>query len=268
MRKVKGIVEILSDRLNNGAYLCYVDTRCISFEDYQRPEINAHVRRITNSWDIEFARPLLVSLRNGKLNVFDGRQTSASSLRVGQYIMLALVWDKWAYEREAKAFFVLNDSPKKMEGWKRFKADMDAGNQTNTKILQILHSHGLTTPFHPYVDNKKRADINKPSGVLNIVKAGGLELLKFYAKVMRNWKVNGTISESAKGADFVRAMRDFLLKTMNMQTEVLIALKSITPERIREMSREYPTVGRTGATQIRRAMESVTLLSVGFKKAA
>jgi hypothetical protein len=254
-----GVQQVLTGKLINGAYLAYVTPAAIAYPNYQRDEIKPHTKAIAKAWDFEFARPLLLSKREGRLNGFDGRQTAtAAIINGGVTKLLAFIWENWTYEREAQAFFVLNQVPKKMEGWKKFDADKKAGNSTNQLILNTLHNTGLTTPFHPQVAHPGLADIDKSNVVLDVVKKGGLPLLVSFAKAIKGWKVEGVVPDTAKRTDFGRALRDLLFAHQDDTAHVLRALKIVTPDQIRQLANTMESKGRIDATQIRLALEQVT----------
>jgi hypothetical protein len=267
MRIGNGIIALHTGRLSNGAFLATVDLTRLAFPDYQRGAIKKHVAKIADNWDNEFARPLLISLRDRQLNTFDGRQTSAAALEDGQTTLLAFIWDDWTYEREALAFFVFNDVPKRMNGWKKFSADMKAGNAANVLILETLHDAGLTTPFHPGVTIAKNADVPKSSTVQDVMRKGGLPLLRLFAKVMKNWKFQGVISETAKASDFGRALKDFLFKNQSNARAIVQALRVITPEQVLQLAKTKKSKGRIDNAQIRQAFETLTGLN-GLRIAA
>lgn len=259
MRLANGIVKLYSSRLPIGAYLAEVDLTRLYFPDYQREAIKPHVKRIGDAWDKEFARPLLISLRDGHLNVFDGRQTSAAALAKTnpEKTLTAFVWDRWTYEREARAFFIFNTVPKGMAGWKNFIADMKAGNQANMLILETLHSIGLTTPIHPAVQYANAADVPQSNVILGVMKKGGLPLVRLFAKVMKNWKVGGVLPETAKRSQFGRGLRDFLSQNQNQERQVLNVLGVLTPDQVMQLSTRMPNKGRIEATQVRQALEQL-----------
>lgn len=250
-----GILELHTGRLVNGARLATVDFTKLFFPDYQRDAISHHVKSIGANWNPSYARPLLINLRDRKLNTFDGRQTSTAAISIGITKGLAFVWDGWTYQQEAAAFFVFNDVPKQMNGWKKFDAARKAGNATNELILTTLHGLGLTTPFHPQVAHVGLADITSSRVVLEVMKKGGLPLLTAFGKTMKGWKANGVLPETAKAIDFGRGLRDFLFSNNNVET--LRVLKIITPDQIRQVANGLPSIGRIDFSQIRQAMETL-----------
>jgi hypothetical protein len=271
MRRGNGVVRVLTGRLQNGSYLVEVDVNRLYFPDYQRQAIRPHVKRIAEAWDNEFARPLLVSLRDGHLNVFDGRQTSAAAAAKANpnRTLLAFVWTDWTYEREAKAFNVHNTVPKGMDGWKKYVSDMLAGNQSKQLALDLLHNMGLTTPIYPGIAQTKNADITKPNVIISVMEEGGLPLLRLFAKVLKNWKRGGVLPDTAKRTDFGRGLLAFLKSNRQNEARLLNTLKVLTPDQVRELSRTMPSKGRIDSNQIRQALEQLAGAQVRtFRRAA
>lgn len=254
----QGIVRVLSGRLINGAYLCVVDFTKLFFPDYQRGAITKHVQSIADNWKPAYARPVLVSRREGRLNAFDGRQTSTAAIKRGITQGLAFVWTGWTYEMEAAAFYVFNDVPKQMNGWKKFMAALKGGNATNQLILDTIHNAGLTTPFHPEVVHVNAADVTKSNVVNDVMKKGGLPLLKLFVKVMKGWKIEGVLPDTAKRTDFGRGLREFLFHNQHDAANVVRRLKLVTPDQIRQLANTMPSRGRIDSNQIRQALESAT----------
>ncbi len=276
-----GIVKVhTAKKLRNGSHLAEVDLTKLHFADYQRDAIPAHVRQINEAWDDEFARPLIVSVRDGRLWCIDGRQTATAALgsakkSSGDFKCIsttldAFVWEGWSYQREALAFYTYNNAPVQQNGWKKFHASMKAGNLVNMEILRILHDIGLTTPYHAAISKNKDADVTHCGVILSVMQKGGYPLVKAWAKAMRGWKKNGVMPETAKSCDFGRALRDFLYLGdgySQRSTSVFAALKIVTPDQIRQLAKQIDKVDRPDLTQIRRAMEQLTLTTT-LKKAA
>jgi len=267
-QKKVGIIRVLSGRLANGAYFAEVDYTSLIYPDYQRGIIKSHVHSIANNWNWQYARPLLISKRSNKLNVIDGRQTATAAIIAGHTTGLAFVWTDWTYEMEAKAFYVFNQVPKKMNGWKNFHAALKAGNATNQLILDTLHNNGLTTPYHPQVAHPNLADINKANVPQEVMRKGGLPLLKLFAKVMKGWKTNGVLPDTAKRTDFGRGLLRFLHEHQDDANNIVRMLKVVTPDQVRQIANQTPSKGRIDATQIRLALEFLTGFGVAVRKAA
>lgn len=251
-----GVTKVLTRRLLNNSFLCEVDFTQLYFLDYQRDEIKHHTLSISDRWNPSFARPLILSLRDQQLNCVDGRQTSCAARLSGITKGLAFVWTDWTYQTESKAFFVFNDVPKKQNGWKRFNSALIAGNDTNARILEIIHSGGLTSPYHPHVAHGNLADITECGVIQQVYRAGADPLLKKFVQVMKGWKKGGFVPETAKKTDFGRALKMFLMK--HSSPTVIKQLKVVTPDQLRELANTMPSQGRIDATQLRMAMESVT----------
>jgi hypothetical protein len=263
--KHEGILEVLSPQLDNGSWLCRVSINHLNFPDYQRGEIKHHTRSIANEWRDEFARPLSISLNKRLMNCFDGKQTSTAASYRGIDSLIAFVWVGWSYEQEAKAFYVWNSVPKGMNGWKKFVADMRAGNHKNQLILDCLSEHGLTTPVSSSVAKENHADIPK-SGIPLAMMAEGHEILVFYSQVMRNWKKNGSIPETAKATDFGRGLKTFLVNNFDKRLQILRALKTITPDQIRSHAKDFESSGRIDQSQIRQAFEALTSCMIALNR--
>lgn len=262
-----GVSKVLTRRLVNNSYLTMIDFTKLFHLDYQRAEIKSHTKSINENWDWDFARPLLVSLRDGQLNCVDGRQTASAAMLGGRTSGLAFVWDSWSYEREAKAFFVFNDVPKKQNGWKRFHSHLLAGNATNSRILEIIHDGGCTSPYHPHVANTALADVTKCGVVQQVYRAGGDPLLKSFIKVMKGWKKSGFLSETAKTSVYGRGLMEFL-QQQKASPALFKALRVVTPDQIRELAKTMPSKGRIEATQVKRALCSLTGFGAKLKVAA
>lgn len=260
-----GILQVLTPRLVNRSFLAIVDFTKLYFPDYQRFAITKHVDRIAAAWNPAFARPLIVSKRDRHLNTVDGRQTSAAALQTGVTEGLAFIWDDWTYEQEAKAFFVFNDVPKQMNGWKKFDADRKAGNAANETILRTLHNLGLTTPLHNHVLHAGLADVTSSRVIQEVYRKGGQPLLIAFGRALLGWKREGVMPDTAKAIDFGRGLKDFLAKSTNLP-ETLRILRILSPDQIREVANGQVSEGRIDATQIRLALE--VLATAGSRRRA
>lgn len=271
--KALGILEVKAELLN-GSFLCLVGLDRLHFPDYQRDAIGPHVKRITDGWDDKAANPVKVNIREARLNCFNGRQTSTAMLRRNMTRCDAIVFDGLTYEQEAHYFFVENNVPKKMDGWKKFHADRIGGNAVNQLILNTIHDHDLTVPGDPLVSKPANADVSKIGSILDAFKIGGMEMVDRICMLLdRVYRLPGRgktpVQSAAKRTDFLRGLTLFLKANTELSNRSLVqAIRPYMAEDIRAIANGTPSKGRIDAPQIKRAYETIMEGTVKLAKAA
>jgi hypothetical protein len=260
--KGSGILEVKT-QLNNGGHICVVNLSKLEFGPYQRGVIELHTVNIAAKWDDRAANLLKISLRDGLLYCYDGRQTSTAAKLNGLETLEAIVFEGMTMEDEAKYFFIQNDVPKKMNGWNKFHASIMGGNKVLESIVKIVHKHKLTIPQDPGVEKVRHADVTSTRGLLEAYSMGGLPLVGRICKVMNEaWRDNldGNVYLDAKKTDMWRGLYRFLrdpdFDFLNDRT-ILTVLAAHTPAKIRKIANRMPSTGRIDACQITSALQYI-----------
>lgn len=253
----------LPPKAKTTGYVAIVDLMKIHFADYQRDAIPSHVAKIAGAFEIEAARPLSVSYRDGRLWCYDGRQTMTAMMKRGFVKHTATVLNGLTYDREASLFFTLNDVPRKVASWNRFKAAIAAGNDAYRMILETINAHNLTTPLHPHVGKAAHADIKQPGAVLECFAKGALPLLNRFCMILdRCWRIPGggdqPVSEEGKKIDILRGLIAFLHEYPDLPAKTMVmVLKAVPPDTLKGIAKDMPGRGRVDAKQFKLALESL-----------
>lgn len=256
--KKLGIVKKKAE-LVGGGYLCVVALDSLHFDDYQRDAIGAHVKNIVGKFSAAACLPLQVNKRDGRLMCYDGAQRTSALLCKGHTQWDAIVYDGKTYEEEARLFFHLNDIPRQMNGWKKFFADIKAGNHAKQMMIDVIHKHRLTVPKDPGVRRQNDADVTSSRAVMEAVAKGGTPLLEQMCKVLdKSWRNGGpkeSVLDGAKKIDMLRGLINYL-HTHKLDNATLKTLKLLGPDGIREIANTMTTKTRPDAAAIAAAISS------------
>ena len=119
----------------------------VSNQEYQRNLSDSHVRRAAANFDLYQINPVKVSRRNGINYVFNGQHTieivaSVSGSR--ETPVWCMVYDDLAYEHEADIFANQLKYTKPLLPYEIFMANVEAGNDKQLIIKDLVESYGLT----------------------------------------------------------------------------------------------------------------------------
>lgn len=247
--KKLGILEVLTDRLETGAFLCRVNLQAITASGFDQTNVNLDwLNKIKNHYDRQFVDVLKIVRYDEKLSVFDGRLSVQLLLDQGINEAEAFVWDKWDKKREVLAHYVSKQFKRKMSGWNRFDMAVQAGMPVENKIMALVNKMRLTTPYDA---DKSIVDLPRCGILMGVYELGQETLLKQWLKVMQNWKVNGIIPDTAKSFAFGRA----LAKALNVQGDELVdRLKYIQPDALKQRARQRAGRYTVTVEQLRSAM--------------
>ena len=274
-RRVKSLKTVGITKVHGkticGALLAVVSLigNAIGFAAYQRDRNKKHVARIAEGFDSDAVVAPRLSLRNGKLWVIDGGHTIAAMIQRGVKAFDAVVYEGLTYSQEAHLFYIWNDCRKQMAGWIKFFADLEGGNRSRQRMLDVAHKYRLTVPRDKGVIKSRDADISNSSTLTESYRKGGLELVDRVCRVLsKSWKVNGRVMYSAKEVDLIRGLIGYLKGASKADVAHAIAvLKEVSPEEIRRIANGIPSKGRIDSAQIKQAFTK-RLAHVAKSKAA
>ncbi|MGI6156747.1 MAG: DUF6551 family protein, partial [Enterococcus lemanii] len=133
----------------------------ISNQEYQRNLSASHVRRAAMNFDLYQINPVKVSRRNGINYVFNGQHTIEIVALVSgsrETPVWCMVYDDLEYEHEANIFANQLKYTKPLLPYEIFMANVEAGNDKQLIIKDLVESYGLT------ISNKRSS-----SGICAIV---------------------------------------------------------------------------------------------------
>lgn len=124
----------------------------VSNQDYQRNLSQAHIEKTAENFDIFQINPVKVSRRDGINYVFNGQHTIeivalASGSR--ETPVWCMVYDELNYYHEADIFANQMKFVKPLQPYEVFVANVEAENQEQMIIKELVESYGLT------ISNKK-----------------------------------------------------------------------------------------------------------------
>ena len=119
----------------------------VSNQDYQRTLSQAHIEKTAENFDIFQINPVKVSRRNGINYVFNGQHTIeivalASGSR--ETPVWCMIYDELNYTHEADIFANQMKFIKPLQPIEVFNANIEAGNQDQLMIRDLVESFGLT----------------------------------------------------------------------------------------------------------------------------
>ena len=120
--------------------------------------------------------------------------------------------------------------------------------ETETQIFNLINKMRLTTPYDVHRDI---ADLPRCGIVMDVFERGREPLLRQWLTVMKNWKVEGVIPETAKSFNFGRALANVLFV---QGQEMVTKLKGIHPDQIRQVARRRTGRQNIDDVQLRGAM--------------
>ena len=118
----------------------------VSNQDYQRNLSQAHIEKTTENFDIFQINPVKVSRRDGINYVFNGQHTIeivalASGSR--ETPVWCMIYDDLSYSHEADIFANQMKFVKALQPYEVFMANIEAGNQDQLMIKDLVESYGL-----------------------------------------------------------------------------------------------------------------------------
>ncbi|MGM9601596.1 MAG: DUF6551 family protein [Faecousia sp.] len=119
----------------------------VSNQDYQRNLSQTHIARAVANFDLYQINPVKVSRRDGINYVFNGQHTieivaHASGSR--DTPVWCMIYDDLNYEHEANIFANQMKFVKSLQPIEVFKANLEAGNDDQLIIRDLIESYGLT----------------------------------------------------------------------------------------------------------------------------
>ena len=119
----------------------------VSNQDYQRNISLRHVRKAANNFDVYQINPVKVSRRNGINYVFNGQHTVEIVAMVSgsrETPVWCMIYDDLEYSHEAEIFANQMKYAKQLLPYEIFKANIEAGNDEQLIIRDLVKSYGLT----------------------------------------------------------------------------------------------------------------------------
>lgn len=118
----------------------------VSNQEYQRNLSTRHVKRAAKNFDIHQINPVKVSRREGQNYVFNGQHTIEIVATVSgsrETPVWCMVYDDLEYTVEADIFANQMTYVKKLSPIEIFKANIEAGNDKQLTIKELVESYGL-----------------------------------------------------------------------------------------------------------------------------
>ncbi len=283
---VKLGIEVIHELTHKGAafgYYCRVPCILIFPGPEQRPLDPNHIKKLggKGKFDPLLAGTAALSFRESEGKSIwncDGQHRQKLASLSDVQSIYANVYVGLSVEKEADLFFNLNDSPKRMNGWVKFKAALNGGNIVYKSLLTLCDKYKLTTPLSPKVSANKDADIPSAEYLLFAEKHGGCSLVEALCRVFKEcWSVKGRVRHDAKQTALVRGLVLFLKEFYHAKTNPLpwatikMVLTNIKPEHITTKAKQQEAT-RTDSHQYYQAFcdtfgrSKDKLVSPGFRQ--
>jgi len=147
----------------------------VSNQDYQRNLSQSHIARAAANFDIYQINPVKVSRRNGVNYVFNGQHTIEIVALISgsrDTPVWCMIYDDLCYEHEADIFANQMRYVKALSPYEIFSANVEAGNDDQLLIKELVESYGLTLG-----STKKEGVICAVSALEGIYKKYGYHVL-------------------------------------------------------------------------------------------
>jgi hypothetical protein len=119
----------------------------VSNQNYQRNISTAYVRKTAENFDVNQINPVKVSRREGINYVFNGQHTIEVVALVSgsrDTPVWCMIYDDLVYEHEADIFANQQRFVKRLVPYEIFMANIEAGNDRELMIKDLVESYGLT----------------------------------------------------------------------------------------------------------------------------
>ena len=119
----------------------------VSNQDYQRNLSKKHIEKAAENFDLYQINPVKVSRRDGINYVFNGQHTIEIVALVSgsrDTPVWCMIYDDLCYEHEADIFANQQKYIKPLMPYEIFTANLEAGNENELMIRDLVESYGLT----------------------------------------------------------------------------------------------------------------------------
>ncbi len=119
----------------------------VSNQNYQRGLSQAHIEKTAAEFDLYQINPVKVSRRDGINYVFNGQHTIEIVAAVSgsrDTPVWCMIYDDLSYEHEADIFANQQKYVKSLVPYDIFTANIEAGNETQLMIRDLVESYGLS----------------------------------------------------------------------------------------------------------------------------
>ena len=119
----------------------------VSNQDYQRNLSRKHIEKAAENFDLYQINPVKVSRRDGTNYVFNGQHTIEIVALVSgsrDTPVWCMIYDDLCYEHEADIFANQQKYIKPLMPYEIFTANLEAGNEDELMIRDLVESYGLT----------------------------------------------------------------------------------------------------------------------------
>ena len=119
----------------------------VSNQDYQRNLSQSHIERAAENFDLYQINPVKVSRRDGINYVFNGQHTIEIVALVSgsrETPVWCMIYDDLSYSHEADIFANQMKFVKALVPYEVFMANIDAGNEDQLMIRDLVESYGMT----------------------------------------------------------------------------------------------------------------------------
>lgn len=168
----------------------------ITDQDYQRLLSENHVKKAVKDFDIYQVNPIKVSRRDGKNYVFNGQHTIEIIAEVSgsrDTPVWCMVYSDLNYINEADVFANQQKHIKYLTPYEIFNANIEAGNNDQVLIKELVESYGLII-----TNNPKESGIRAVGALEYIYNHYGYEVLNRTIRlVLETWEGSTTSLSAA-----------------------------------------------------------------------
>lgn len=125
----------------------------VSNQDYQRNLSRSHIQKAAEHFDLYQINPVKVSRRDGVNFVFNGQHTIEIVALVSgsrDTPVWCMIYDDLSYQHEADIFANQQKFVKTLNPYEVFMANIEAGNDDQLIIRDIVESYGLSITATKY----------------------------------------------------------------------------------------------------------------------
>jgi hypothetical protein len=143
---------------------------------YQRPEREPRIRQIVNEFDPDAINVLLISRRDGKNYVIDGKQRRAAVVRImgDEQKVPCHVYHDLTEAQEAALFNKIDDDKSSLLPIEIFKAEIIEGDKTVLSIVEILDRYNIEVAM----SSKAAKVVRFPKTLKDVFRLAGPEVFE------------------------------------------------------------------------------------------
>jgi len=209
-------------KMLSGAELRKMKLKSLVPSSFNRSLDMIRVKRIIDNFDERAAMPIMISVRDGKNNIFNGQHTSEALKGKGYTEWDCIVYRGLTLAEEAELYLIFNTAQKPLNGTDKFFGAWTANRHGASEIHKIAKQYEFTIAR---VDDVAKPYFQNPWELIKCLKKfrkttsqDDVSLLHRFMKFLKIWKNQ----EASLSNPFLRALCDFVIITRSISEDNLL----------------------------------------------